>query len=167
MKKGLKAFCKAEEYFCAALLSIIVALSFITAVARCINHPISWTIEVSQLLLAWLAFIGADMAFRADKIMGVDIITRKLPAKAQVAIKLTMNVLMLALLIIFIKYGYKLCMSNLKRSFQTVGVSYAWATASLPVSSVFMVITAIANIVDCFLILIGKREYRKKEEETA
>ena len=165
MKKVFKAFCKAEEYFCAALLAVIVALSFITAVARCINHPISWTIEVSQLLLAWLAFVGADMAFRSDKIMGVDIITRKLPPKVQAAIRLVMNILMLGLLIIFIQYGYKLCMSNLKRSFQTVGVSYAWATASLPVSSVFMAITAIMNIVDCALILAGKREFRNKEEQ--
>lgn len=165
MKKGFRIFCTIEEYFCAALLSVIVALSFITAIARCINHPISWTIEVSQLLLAWLAFIGADMAFRSDKIMGVDILTRKFPVKVQVAIRLVMNILMLALLVIFIKYGYKLCMSNLKRSFQTVGVSYAWATASLPVSSVFMAITAISNIVDSFLILLGKREYRKKEEQ--
>ena len=166
MKKIFKAACTVEEYICAALLSIIVFLSFITAVARCINHPISWTIEVSQLLLAWLAFIGADMAFRADKIMGVDILTRKLPVKVQTAIKLVMNLLMLGLLIIFIKYGYKLCMSNLKRSFQTVGVSYAWATASLPVSSVFMAITAIVNIFICAKSLFSKNTDIEKEELT-
>ena len=163
MKKAYKIFCKVEEYFCAALLSVIVALSFITAVARCINHPISWTIEVSQLLLAWLAFIGADMAFRADKIMGVDIITRKFPEKVQVVIRLVMNVLMLILLVMFVRYGYKLCMSNLKRSFQTVGVSYAWATASLPVASVFMAITAVINIVNCVLTLLGKKKDETKE----
>ena len=77
-----------------------------------------------------------------------------------------MNLLMLGLLIIFIKYGYKLCMSNLKRSFQTVGVSYAWATASLPVSSVFMAITAIVNIFTCTKSLFSKNTDIEKEELT-
>lgn len=96
------------------------------------------------------------MAFRSDKIMGVDIITRKFPVKVQAGIRLVMNILMLGLLVIFVIYGYKLCMSNLKRSFQTVGVSYAWATASLPVSSVFMGITAILNIITCAKTVFGK-----------
>lgn len=167
MKKVHQLVCQIEEYFCAALLTVIVALSFVTAVARCINHPISWTIEVSQLLLAWLAFIGADMAFRSDKIMGVDIITRKFPPKVQIAIRLVMNILMLAMLVFFIKYGYILCVSNLKRSFQTVGVSYAWATASLPVASAFMGITAIENIVMCTKKLFNKKMDDGKEENPA
>lgn len=163
MKKVHQIVCRVEEYFCAALLAVIVALSFVTAIARCINHPISWTIEVSQLILAWLAFIGADMAFRSDKIMGVDIITRKFPPKVQIAIKLVMNILMLAILVFFIKYGYILCVSNLKRSFQTVGVSYACATASLPVASIFMSITAIVNIAVCIRKLLGKSKDNGKE----
>ena len=160
--KGHNIIFKVEEYFCAALLCTIVALSFITAIGRCINHPVSWTIEVSQLLLAWLAFIGADMAFRSDKIMGVDILTRKLPVKLQVFIRLIMNVLILGLLYIFIRYGYTLCMSNLKRSFQTVGISYAWATASLPVASVLMAVSAVAKIVSCVRTLLGKDEGEKE-----
>lgn len=167
MKKVHQLVCQIEEYFCATLLTVIVALSFVTAVARCINHPISWTIEVSQLLLAWLAFIGADMAFRSDKIMGVDIITRKFPPKVQIAIRFVMNILMLAMLVFFIKYGYILCVSNLKRSFQTVGVSYAWATASLPVASAFMGFTAIENIVMCAKKLFNKKMDDGKEENPA
>ncbi|QTQ15905.1 TRAP transporter small permease [Treponema parvum] len=166
MKKITSFFSKAEEYLCAAILCVIVALSFITAVGRCINHPISWTIELSQFLLAWLAFIGGDMAFRSDKIMGVDIITRKFPEKVRAAIKLVMNILILITLILFIKYGYSLCMSNIKRSYQTVGISYSYATASLPVASIFMSITALTNIVNSFRLLSFKKVSvcEKKEE---
>lgn len=56
MKKIYDAFCNIEELICGAILCIIVALAFITAIARCVSHPISWTVEISQFFLSWLAF---------------------------------------------------------------------------------------------------------------
>ena len=72
MKKIYDAFCNIEELICGAILCIIVALAFITAVARCVSHPISWTVEISQFFLSWLAFLGADMALRHGRVLGVD-----------------------------------------------------------------------------------------------
>lgn len=163
MKKTFQIISKIEEYICGGILCVIVALSFMTAIGRCINHPISWTIEASQFLLAWLAFIGADMAFRSDKIMGVDILTRKLPEKTQLAIKLAMNVIILAMMLMFVKYGYDLCMSNLKRSYQTLGISYACATASVPIASVMMSISALMNIIHCAKGIVSGKSTDEKE----
>lgn len=156
MKKAYEAFCNIEELVCGAILCIIVALAFITAIGRCVGRPLSWTVEVSQFFLSWLAFLGADMALRHGRVLGVDLLTRRLPKKAQAAIKLVTNVLILMVLIAFIKFGIDLCRSNYKRSFQTVGISYSWATASLPFASVFMSITIILEIVQQVKILFGK-----------
>ena len=49
-----KIFCNVEELICGGILCAIVALAFMTAVGRCINHPISWTVEMCQFLLSWL-----------------------------------------------------------------------------------------------------------------
>ena len=135
MKKLYKAFCNAEELICGAILCGIVGLAFATAVGRCINHPISWTVEMCQFLLSWLAFLGADLALRQGSILGVDIVTRRMPKKAQAIIKIVTNVIILIMLIAFVRYGVNLCKSNYKRSFKTLGISYSWATASLPVAS--------------------------------
>lgn len=156
MKKAYEAFCNIEELVCGAILCIIVALAFITAIGRCVGRPLSWTVEVSQFFLSWLAFLGADMALRHGRVLGVDLLTRRLPKKAQAVIKLVTNVLILMVLIAFIKFGIDLCRSNYKRSFQTVGISYSWATASLPFASVFMSITIILEIVQQVKILLGK-----------
>lgn len=156
MKKAYEAFCNIEELVCGAILCIIVALAFITAIGRCVGRPLSWTVEVSQFFLSWLAFLGADMALRHGRVLGVDLLTRRLPKKAQAVIKLVTNVLILMVLIAFIKFGIDLCRSNYKRSFQTVGISYSWATASLPFASVFMSITIILEIVQQVKILFGK-----------
>lgn len=165
MKKIYKAFCHVEELICGAVLCAIVALAFATAVARCIGSPISWTVEVSQFLLAWLAFLGADMALRHGRVLGVDLLTRRLSPKAQSAIKLATNLLILALLIAFVKFGVDLCISNYKRSFKTIGLSYSWATASLPVSACLMSITMLKSCWEQILILTGRKEAGAKEEK--
>ena len=158
MKKVYKAFCNVEELICGGILCGIVALAFATAVGRCINHPISWTVELCQFLLSWLAFLGADLALRQGSILGVDIIMRRTPKKVQAVVKIVTNVIILAMLIAFVKYGINLCKSNYKRSFKTLGISYSWATASLPVASVLMSITLVLEIIKNIRILLGKEE---------
>lgn len=164
MKKIYDAVCNIEELICGAILCIIVALAFITAVARCVSHPISWTVEISQFFLSWLAFLGADMALRHGRVLGVDLFTRRLPEKAQAAIRLATDFLILLVLISFVKYGVDLCRSNYKRSFQTVGISYSWATASLPFASMLMTVTIIMEMVLQVKILMGKQKTDKREE---
>lgn len=165
MKKCYKIFCEAEELICGAILCIIVALAFATAVGRCINRPISWTVEVSQFFLAWLAFLGADMGLRYGRVMGVDLLTRRLPIRIQAAIKLLTDLLIFVILAAFVKYGIDLCISNYMRSYQTVGISYSWATASLPVASVLMAVTMVLEMADQVKILLkGERTERKEEE---
>ncbi len=163
MKKLYKAFCCVEEYICGGVLCTIVALSFLTALARCIGRPISWTVEMCQFLLSWLAFLGADLAMRQGSVLGVDMLTRRLPKKTQAAIKIFTHTLILALLVMFVYYGFKLCKSNYKRSFKTLGLSYSYATASLPVASILMITTIVKEIYQSILILMGK----EKEEVEA
>lgn len=158
MKKLYRAFCNVEELICGGILCAIVALAFMTAVGRCINHPISWTVEMCQFLLSWLAFLGADLALRSGSILGVDIIMRRTPKKAQAIVKIITNLIILAMLFMFIKYGINLCKSNYKRSFKTMGISYSWATASLPVASALMSITTISEIINKVKYLLGKGE---------
>ena len=165
MKKIYKIFCEAEEMICGGLLCIIVALAFATAVGRCVNHPLSWTVEVSQFFLSWLAFLGADMGLRYGRVLGVDLLTRGLAPKIQAVIKLLTDALILALLLAFIKYGIDLCVSNYMRSYQTVGISYSWATASLPVASVFMSVTMILEMWEQVKILCDRNDAAGKEEK--
>ena len=158
MKKLYKAFCSVEELICGGILCAIVGFAFATAVGRCINHPISWTVELCQFLLSWLAFLGADLALRQGSILGVDIIMRRMPKKVQAVVKIVTNLIILVMLIAFVKYGVNLCKSNYKRSFKTLGISYSWATASLPVASVLMSITMVVEIIKNIMILLGKDE---------
>lgn len=146
MKKIYKIFCKIEEVICASLFLGIIALVFASAVCRYLKIPLQWSIDVTQLIFAWVAFLGADIAMRNGKLIGVGLITEKLPPKTAHALAIFCNIFILFILAIFIYYGFKLGINSWNRQFQTLPVSYSFVTFSLPVSSIFMVMSTIGNI---------------------
>lgn len=150
IRRSYDALCTAELYIAAFLFMLIVVLVFISAVTRKIGFPIQWTMDITKLCFAWLAFLSGDIALRKGALPGVDMFVEKFPAKIRFVLKYVSRVLMFALLIFFIYFGFKLAMSNLKRTFQTLPISYSWVSISLPVCSILMTLSFISNTIDDF-----------------
>ena len=126
----------------------MVALVFSSAIARGIGKPLAWSLDVAQLLLCWTSLVGADVAFRHDKFIGLDLFTRKMPVKVQKVLEIVVLVLMQVAFCIFIYYGVLLSIKSWKRSFQTLPISYSFVTIALPVMSTLMTLTNILKIID-------------------
>lgn len=161
MKAIYRSFCKLEEVLSCTMFFSMTALVLCSALARLINHPLPWSIDVAQILLAWTCFIGADVAYRDKKLVGLDLFTRNLPEQVRNLIELLIQVLMLIALIIFIVVGLKLSYDSRMRFFQTLSVSYSLVTLSLPVSSALMSITACIKIAE----IIAKMKNPNKNRE--
>ena len=148
VKKVYNAYCKAEEYLFSFLFAVMVALVFSSAIARGIGKPLAWSLDVAQLLLCWTSLVGADVAFRYNKFIGLDLFTRKMPVKVQKVLEIVVLVLMQVAFCIFIYYGVMLSIKSWKRSFQTLPISYSFVTIALPVMSTLMTLTNILKITD-------------------
>ena len=83
MNKVYKYYCKVEEVLVGIGMSTIVALTFLNAVLRIFNNPITYTDDASMLLFSWTAFLGADVAMRHLRLVGMDIVSKKFPPKGQ------------------------------------------------------------------------------------
>lgn len=147
MKAVYRTFCKIEEFISCVMFFSMTALVLCSALARLVDHPLSWSIDVAQILLAWTCFIGADVAYREKKLVGLDLFTRNFSMKVRQLIELLIQILVLAALVIFIFVGIKLSYESRMRFFQTLPVSYSLVTLSLPVSSMLMCVTAVIRIV--------------------
>ncbi len=95
MKKLYHGFCWIEETLCNIGFGAMIALVFISAIARNLGRPLAWSIDVAQLMLCWTTLIGADVAFRHGKFLGLDLVTRRLPIKVQRALALVIDFLIL------------------------------------------------------------------------
>lgn len=148
---------------CIGLILLIVNV-FAAAVLRFVGIDMSWSTDLAQLIFAWVSFIGADLALRKDRHMGVDMLTNKFPKPLQNGIRLAGYCLILVFLLAAVWYGISLCIINPARRYNTLYISYSFATASCPVGCALMSITAAKRIVEC-IQRFAKKDYSFYEKK--
>lgn len=146
MGKIYRFICKLEEIFVVFALIAVAALIFISAIARSIGKPLNWTTDISLILFAWIIFLGADVALRHGELVNVDMVINKFPALVKKSILVLWNILIIGLLLIMVCFGIPLAIESVDRIFNTLGISYSWATFSVPVGSLLMIITICIKI---------------------
>lgn len=100
-------------------------------------------------MLAWVIFLGGDVAFRAGRIMNVGILIVKLPVRFQKVVAVMIYAALLIVMPMTVKQSALLCMSAGKRTLEgTPFFSYVWVTISILIGSSLMLITAARRLYD-------------------
>ena len=102
-----------EEVLAGAMLIAISALVFLSAIARTIGMPM----------------------------IRIDMLEKRFPKPVRKTLALIFDVAMLLFLLILIVYGFLLVSQSWYRSFQTLKMSYAWCTLSVPVGALLLIFT--------------------------
>jgi TRAP-type C4-dicarboxylate transport system permease small subunit len=142
-----RGFCRIEETIVAVFVAAITFLVFFSAVVRLFKHPLNWAEDMALLLFAWVVFLGADSALRRADFVRVDMLVRLFPFKVQKFLYYFFYLIIIAFLGILVRYGIPLCIENSKRLFQTLGITYSWATVSAPVGSLLMIVTIVLKLI--------------------
>jgi len=165
MKEIYEFICKKEMLIAQYSLGILSLLVFAAAVGRFLYHPMNWAMDAATFLFAWTVFLGADAAMRFDRLFCIEVITGKLPQKAQLYLKVINYVIIIIFLLGMIGYGLWLSYTTRLRTFQGIpGFSYTWVTLSVPFGCALMLITSILKI-KTFLRAISTGESIDKREE--
>jgi C4-dicarboxylate transporter, DctQ subunit len=146
MKNLYGYFCKLEETLVKSFLVAITFLVFISAIFRTMKYPLNWAVDLSMLLFAWVVFLGANMALRNTELVNVDLFINKFSQKIRKSIYIFWNVIIILFLIFLIWHGIPLALESTNRQFQTLGISYSWATISVPVGAALMIISTCIKI---------------------
>lgn len=138
---------KLEAILAGTFLLLMVALIFAGGVARLLHHPLNWTIDLSTCFFAWACFLCADIAWRNDRLMSIEIVTSAVSEKARRVLTYLNYLIVTAFLIYVIYAGTWLAYVSRARSFQGIpGVSYSWVTSSLPVGAALLLITTLLKV---------------------
>lgn len=147
MRRLYAALVAAEARLAGAFLVAMVALIFLGAVARMLQHPVNWAVDVALCLFAWACFLSADIAWRRDALMSIDLLVARLPERAARALRLLNLALISAFLVYVIGYGTLLAWSSRARSFQGMpDVSYSWVSASMPFGAALLLVTTLLKV---------------------
>jgi TRAP-type C4-dicarboxylate transport system permease small subunit len=139
-----------EAALCVALLAAITGLVFVAALMRTFGHPLTWSVDLAQLLFVWLCFIGASRAMREKSHLGMEVLARRLGYRRQFGLEMAMSALVLVFLGALAVEGVKLTLLNLERQFGDSTLSYAWVTVAVPVGCLLLGASLASNMVDAW-----------------
>jgi TRAP-type C4-dicarboxylate transport system permease small subunit len=159
MRKIYGFLCKTETLLCGIGFILLVALVFMSAILRSFKVSMSWNMDLAMLLLAWTAFLGADIAYRNGQLVGIDIVTRNLPKAAQKIVAIFVFLVILVGLVVITFFGTKLAISEKLRKYQSMPIPFSAVTLSVVLASASMAFSTLLKIKRC---IIG---FNKKEDD--
>ena len=125
----------------------MVILIFLGGVMRMLGHPINWSTDVATALFAWACFLCADIAWRRNSMMAIEVFTDRLPDGVQTVLRMVNYVLIAGFLFYLAVMGVYLSWISRVRSFQGIPeVSYSWVTMSLPVGAALLLVTTALKV---------------------
>ncbi|KKX31539.1 TRAP transporter small permease subunit [Rhizobium sp. LC145] len=149
MRRIHEAIGKFEAVAAGTLLILMVLLIFLGGLARLAAHPLNWTIDFATCFFAWACFICADIAWRRDSLMSIELLTERLPTNAQRILIYINYLILIAFLLFIVIYGTQLAWTSRARSFMGIpSISYSWISASLPFGGLLLLMTTILKLVD-------------------
>ena len=146
MRKLYNFLCKVEIALCGAGFIVLVSMVFLSAILRFFRFSMAWNIDMALLLLAWTAFLGADIAWREGRLVGVDLVTRRLPHILQKIVMLIVYFAVLTVLVLIVIFGIQLSSTEKLRRFQSLPIPYSLVTVSLVTAAFSMTISTILKI---------------------
>jgi len=158
-----KFFCKLETVLCCTGFAALVALVFLSAVLRFFSLSMSWNIDIAMLLLAWTAFLGADMAYRSGQLVGIDLLTRNFPKKMQLIVEILIFIIMLIALIAIVYFGIRLTLVERVRRYQAIPIPYNIVTFSIIIASASMAVSTIIKIKERIIRLVRNEPDKVQE----
>jgi TRAP-type transport system small permease protein len=149
MHKLYERVCAAEAFVAATLLVLMVVLIFLGGVMRMLGSPINWSGDAATCCFAWACFLCADVAWRKNALMSIDLVTDRLPPGLRKLCAYFNYALIVAFLVYVMIGGLWLSWISRARSFQGIPeISYSWVTMSMPVGATLLLITAVLKIRD-------------------
>lgn len=144
MKRLYAALVRWEARIAGTFLVLMVVLIFAGGAARLAGYPQNWTTDAATCLFAWACFLCADIAWRRDSLMSIDLVVERLPEGVRRGVGWANHAIIAAFLLYGIVGGVYLSWVSRARSFQGIPeISYSWVTMSMPVGCLLLLVTTV------------------------
>ncbi|AYY15050.1 TRAP transporter small permease [Actinobacteria bacterium YIM 96077] len=129
---------------CVALIAVLVLVS---ALARTVGQPVAWAVDLATFFLAWGVFVGADVAWRHNRMVSIDVLVERLSPRVRSWLQLVNHLLIALFLLAFVVLGTRLAYTTADRSFDGLPwLSYTWVTLAVPTGCLLMLYTTAHRI---------------------
>ena len=129
------------EGTCMLLVVALAIVVFLQVFNRFVlKAPLAWSEDLAMLLFQWVAFLGAAVGVKRIRHFGIELVVKRMSARARRWIELLVPFIMGAVAVTMITEGYTLIQFNRNRIYSSMDLSYIWAYLPIPISGVWMII---------------------------
>ncbi|GAB6154623.1 hypothetical protein JCM17380_33730 [Desulfosporosinus burensis] len=123
-----------------------------------LNSALTWPEELNIFLMAWITFTGSSIALRNKQHIGIEMFINMLPKRLIWFINLLIQIIMLVIVLLIIKYGYNVAALNLGVTSDALGISMFIPRFSLVLGGVLMLVQIINLIMRDLRVIFVKEE---------
>ena len=168
MIKTVKKITQAVD-FVARLVSIFFVLCVLVFMTSqvffryVLNSSLQWSEEASIWAMIWMVFIGSVVVVRRWEHIYIPTVVKLLPIKIRSLVIVFTKILVLIFLCVLCWYGWGIVTGHSNALSHNIGVSTAWAKASVPIGCAMMVVITLGAIAED-LEAIFKKDWSRFEE---
>lgn len=142
---------------CVGLLAVLVSVSALQVFFRYIvQEPLIWSEEAARYLLIWIAFAASGLVLNSDGHPRIEVLPSILPQRAQAAIDLAIQALILFFLVVFTYIAIDLAQRYVAFTSLGTGLSQAVPRYALPVGGALMLINLLPKMRASLNILLRR-----------
>jgi TRAP-type C4-dicarboxylate transport system permease small subunit len=147
------------EVFVEVSMVIMVLLVFSNAVLRyAFNSSITQSEELSRYFFVWVSFLGAIIAFKDKKHVGVDVLVSKLKGKSKIFVDIFGNLLILFTTVIMFLGGISFIEVLGDTKGPATGLPLAVIAVTIVVCAISMALIVFIDMFKSFKELFANRE---------
>jgi TRAP-type C4-dicarboxylate transport system permease small subunit len=131
-----------------SLMAVLAVVLFLAVITRYMfNFPLAWSEEVSRYAFVWLSFLGAELCFRANMHIGVDLLVRLFPLRVQQIVWRGGQALAAILLIGLLIAGINMTALTYDQLSPALGIPMSFVYLAVPVGAALMCLELVIQVV--------------------
>jgi TRAP-type C4-dicarboxylate transport system permease small subunit len=142
----LSAVSKGLLVLLGAAMSVIVLLQVIFRFV--IHVPFPWSEEIARYMMIWMGMVGAFLALRHGRHIGVSIFVDRLPPSWKAMVTILVQVVTMGFLCIVVRYGMALAIFNRTQLSPAMQIPMIIPYMAIPVGAALMILELLRGILE-------------------
>ena len=110
-----------------------------------IGRSLFWTEELGRYILIWIIFLGASIAMREKKHIGIDYLVSKLKSPVNEIILKFGSLLIFFCAVVFIVYGIRISLIAMMQNTAALNIPIGYIYMAIPVSGILLILDLISE----------------------
>jgi TRAP-type C4-dicarboxylate transport system permease small subunit len=129
-----------------ALVAIVLLTVYGIVNRYVLKGSAAWLPELAGLLFAWAVFLGASAAWKRGMHIAIDVAVRNLPSRPQAAVRLGVDLLLVAFLVYAAYLSIAITLSSHARLTPVLRIPFSYVYASAAIGFALMLLRKLASL---------------------